>query len=87
MEVDGKPQSITAVRCNDRTIDGRARILLTLRSSEQVEVRADGVVWYRSKVEGTPTADGGVQRFQAGRGAGFDVTLGGHHLTGAAICP
>jgi hypothetical protein len=86
VEVDGQPQQVASVACGDHTIDGRPRILLTLRSGEQVEVRSDGVIWYRSKVEGSPSADGGVGNFGADRGADFDVHLAGHHLAGTVRC-
>jgi hypothetical protein len=87
VEVDSQAQGIASVSCGDHTIDGRPRILVRLQSGEQVEVRADGVVWYRSKVEGTPSADGGVSGFDAARGADFDVHLAGHHLAGTVRCP
>ena len=84
--MDGKQMAVMSVRCNDHTVDGRQRILVFLQPAEQIELRADGVAWYRSKVLGTPMAEGGVRDFQVGQGAAFDATLDGHHLAGTVRC-
>jgi hypothetical protein len=84
--LDGSPASISSVTCGDRTVDGRERIMVRLAGQGELEVRADGLTWYRSKVLGSPMAQGGVSRFQAAGGAAVDAVLDGHRLTAAIRC-